>query len=515
MSTRRVHRTGNDSELKAQPVDRHATGTSRRDFLGIAALGAAATMLPESARAAATVTPMEKFMPAGSDIMAWMTSSDQRFASQPSIQWTTASASPTAGQIILNPGLKFQEILGFGGAFTDAACWTFNRLTHSERDALFHEMFHASEMGLSVCRVCVGSSDYSRTVYSFDDGGPDPDMARFSIDHDREYIIPILRQARQANPDLFLFSSPWSPPGWMKFNNSMLGGSMRKFYFPSYAQYYLKFLQGYAAAGVPVQALTPQNEVDTDQDGKMPACLWGQEYEVAFVRDHLGPLLEREGVPTKIWILDHNYNLWGRAVDMLEDEELRRYCNAVAWHPYVGTADMMSRVQEAFPEIEMHWTEDGPDYTDPEYLTDWWKWGITFTDALRNWCRSLTAWNLALDEHGKPNVGPFSCGGVVTIDSQTRKVTRSGQFWGLAHFSRLVHRGARRFDSQILEPPDDNGAFERTADLLKHVALENPNGQRVLVITNPGPARAVDIRLGSQSARVSLKEKSVTTLAWR
>ena len=167
------------------------------------------------------------------------------------------------------------------------------------------------------------------------------------------------------NPDLFLFSSPWSPPGWMKFNNSMLGGSMRNHYLGVYAQYFLKFLQGYAAEGVPIQAVTSQNEVDTDQDGRMPACSWPQEYEIHFVSSHLGPLLESSGMPTKIWILDHNYNLWGRVVCSLEDEKLRRYCNSVAWHGYVGTPDMMSKVQDAYPEVQMHWTEGGPDYTDP------------------------------------------------------------------------------------------------------------------------------------------------------
>lgn len=488
-------------------------GTSRRDFLGISALGAAATMLPETVRAAASVTPAERFAPQ-SDISIWVTAGDQRFASGAPIQWTAAQPDSDTEQIVLDPGVKFQEILGFGGAFTDATCWTFNRLAQSERDELFQEMFHPSEMGLNVCRICVGASDYSRTVYSFDEGAADPELTRFSIDHDREYIIPILRQARQANPDLFLFSAPWSPPGWMKFNNSMLGGSMRKFYFAAYAQYYLKFLQGYAEAGVPIQALTSQNEVDTDQDGKMPACLWGQEYEISFVRDHLGPLLAKEGMPAKIWILDHNYNLWGRVVDSLEDDGLRRYCNAVAWHGYVGTPDMMSRVKGAFPEVEMYWTEGGPDYTDPEYLTDWWKWGVTFTDVMRNWCRSITSWNLALDEHGKPNVGPFSCGGVVTIDSQTRKITRSGQFWAFAHYSRLVRRGARRFESQTEARPRRSASAAGTMDPVRHVAFQNADGQQVLILANPGPQRVVAIQLGGHAAKVQLKEKSLTTLAW-
>jgi glucosylceramidase len=127
---------------------------------------------------------------------------------------------------------------------------------------LFHELFHPTELEFNVGRTCIGASDYSAEVYSLDEGDPDPDLKRFSIEHDRKYFLPALQQARKVNPELFLFSSPWSPPGWMKANGSMLGGSMRKKYFKTYAQYFLRFLQGYANAGVPIQAVTSQNEVE-------------------------------------------------------------------------------------------------------------------------------------------------------------------------------------------------------------------------------------------------------------
>jgi len=479
--------------------------TSRRSFLELSALGLAAVVAPSAfvPSAAAVSEPKNDTRKVGPEISIWVTSGDEHFAAAPQATWRPASGTLEGDQLRLNPSTKFQQILGFGGAFTDATCYTFNQLSPPAREQLFHELFHPSEMALNTGRVCLGSSDYSTKLYSYDDGEADPDLKRFSIEHDREYILPVLRQARQANPDLFLFSTPWSPPGWMKFNGSMLGGSMRTHYFPVYAQYYLKFLQGYAAEGVPVQALTTQNEVDTDQDGKMPACLWGQEYEIQFIRDHLGPLLESTGISTKIWLLDHNYNLWGRVVDSLEDEKLRKYINSVAWHGYYGTPDMMTKVQNIYPDVEMHWTEGGPDYTDPGYLTDWCKWGGTFSEVLKNWCRSITAWNLALDEHGRPNIGPFPCGGVVTVNSQTREITRSGQYWAFAHYSRVIRRGARRFDSQS------------TAAGLQHVALENPDGQQVLVVTNPGPARTIALRLANLAASVPLKANSMTTLAWR
>jgi glucosylceramidase len=466
---------------------------TRRDFLKVSAIGLAATT---ASRFSAAMPPS----PEG-EIAVRVTGGTLRYATAPSLSWQTGEATG-ADVITLDPTRKFQDILGFGAAFTDAACYTFNRLDSAVREKLFHELFHPSEIGLNVCRTCIGSSDYSTEMFSYDEGEPDPEMKRFSIAHDQAYVLPMLREARKANPDLFLFSSPWSPPGWMKAGGSMLGGSMRSRYYAPYAQYFLKFLQAYAADGVPVQAVSVQNEVDTDQDARMPACLWPQEYEIAFVKNHLGPLLEKNNTSTKIWILDHNYNLWGRAVGELEDSDLRKFCNSIAFHGYVGTADMMTRVHDAFPEAQLYWTEGGPDYTAPDYATDWANWGQTFTQVLCNWCRSITGWNLALDEKGRPNIGPFSCGGMVTIHSQTREITRSGQYWAFAHFSRNIQRGARRFESSGNLPG------------LEHVAFENPNGRKVLMLTNSTDAKSVTLRLGNKVAHLSLPKSSLNTLLW-
>jgi glucosylceramidase len=449
------------------------------------------------------LTSFDSANPAPGEISVWVTHQKQRFTRTASLSWKRTTGAPERETITLNPKKKFQKILGFGAAFTDASCFLFSQLPPEARQRLLHELFHPSELGLNVCRTCIGSSDYSTEMYSFDEGEPDPDLKRFSIEHDRAYVLPALREARKINPDLFLFSSPWSPPGWMKPNGSMLGGSMRKRHFASYAQYFVKFLQGYAAEGVPIQAITSQNEVDTDQDGRMPACLWGQEYEIEFVKAHLGPALKASGLPTRIWLLDHNYNLWGRAICTLDDPELLKFSNAIAWHGYAGTADMMSKAHDAHPDAEMYWTEGGPDYTSPTYATDWAQWGQTFTEALRNWCQSITGWNLALDEQGRPNIGPFSCGGLVTIHSQTREIRRSGQYWAFAHFSRTIRRDAERFESE--------GAVAK----LDHVACENPDGQKVLIVTNGDAPRSLTIRLGAMTTDVALEGDSLTTLVWK
>jgi len=468
---------------------------TRREFLQLSACGIAAASTLELA----SVLPVGAAPPSG-EIAVRVTSGELRYKAQPSLAWKAGSA---AGNVIeLNPGKTYQEMLGFGAAFTDAACYTFNRLEPSARETLFHDLFHPSEMGLNVCRTCIGASDYSTEVFSYDEGDPDPEMQRFSIAHDQSYVLPMLREARKQNPALFLFSSPWSPPGWMKAGGSMLGGSMRQKYFAPYAKYFVKFLQAYAADGVPVQALTVQNEVDTDQDGRMPACIWAQEYEMGFVKNHLGPALAQSGLSTKIWILDHNYNLWGRAVAELDDPDVSKYAKAVAFHGYVGGAGQMSKFHAAHPDAQIYWTEGGPDYTAPDYLTDWTKWSRTYMEITRNWAQSITGWNLALDEKGRPNIGPFPCGGLVTIHSQTREITRSGQYWAFAHFSRHVRRGARRFESV------------GRVDGVDHVGFENPDGQRLVVITNSGEPKKVYLKLAGKVAEVALAKDSVSTLSW-
>ena len=147
------------------------------------------------------------------------------------------------------PTVKFQPILGFGGCFSDASCYVINQLKPPAREQLLQEMFSPKAMNLSVNRMCIGAADSAASLYSYDDGDPDPELKRFSIDHDREYILPILRRVHEINPEVFYFGSPWSPPGWMKWNKSMLGGSMSRQYLASYAQYFLKYLQAYAAEG--------------------------------------------------------------------------------------------------------------------------------------------------------------------------------------------------------------------------------------------------------------------------
>jgi glucosylceramidase len=301
----------------------------------------------------------------------------------------------------------------------------------------------------------------------------------------------------------------------MKASGTILGGNMRKHSYEPYARYFLRFLQAYKAAGVSIDAVTIQNEVDADQDGRMPACQWGQEYEIEFVKDHLGPALRNANLPTRIWVLDHNYNLWGRAIDELSDPAAYEFIDGIAWHGYAGEPSAMTRVHNAFPQKNAYWTEGGPDITAPDYQTDFTKWATTFNEILRNWSRSITAWNLALDEKGNPNIGPFPCGGVITVDNATHKVTRSGQYWAFAHFSKHVRRGARLFASNGVGMGDaSRNSGQGIADSVSHSAFRNTDGSFVVVLANHGPETRVQLVLAEQSLHVDLPADSVHTLQW-
>jgi glucosylceramidase len=497
-------------------------GISRRGFFGLTTVGAAALSqtVPASAQAAGTITVRQ-------------TAETKRFAEEPALKWQPAAASSNEA-IVLDPSRTYQEMLGFGGALTDAAAYMINQLDAPSREKFLRELYDPSELGLEVTRICVGSSDYAATMYSYDEGDADPDMKRFSIDHDKAYILPQLRTARKYNPSLYLFASPWSPPGWMKANGTMLGGSLKPRNFPAYAKYFVKFLQSYQAEGVPVDAISPQNEVDTDQDGRMPACVWAQEHEIVFVSQHLGPALEQNKIPTKIWILDHNFNLWGRVMNELENPLVSRYADGVAWHPYVGSVTAVSRVHDLFPDKNMYWTEGDfeatfslvgsmtfgagapggagpepaggagspPPRRDPQSSEAIARAGVGAANAVRNWLKCIIVWNLVLDENGKPNIGPFNVSGFITIDSKTKEITRSGAYWAMKHYTHAAHRGSKHFDTR--------GELEGVA----HVAFVNPDGAKTVVLSNTGAARKTQLRLGNLMTEVSLPANSITNLSW-
>ncbi|HZV60091.1 MAG TPA: glycoside hydrolase family 30 protein [Candidatus Eremiobacteraceae bacterium] len=486
--------------VKNEKIDecKKDSAVGRREFMAGATTSAALILAAPYQRAFA-----RPFAADGGRIAGYVTDAQRRHTAMDGLQWKSGTASSALGDLVrLDLSERYQKILGFGAAFTDASCFVFSGMDPAARQKLFVDLFSPQQMNLSFGRCCVGASDYSREVYSLDDTPGDVSLEHFSIAHDEQYILPMLREARHVNPDLFLLASPWSPPGWMKTYGSMLGGWMSGKYLAPYAEYLARFLADYKKAGVKVNAVTTQNEVETDQDGRMPACYWTPEMEQDFIRDHLGPVLRKKGIDTEIWLLDHNYNLWKRVDWQLRDAELARYVSAIAWHGYVGSVDMMSRLHELHPQLPFYWTEGGPDITDPNYAKNWTYWAGTFTGILRNWCGAIIGWNLILDEYGKPNIGPFPCGGLVTLRGDGQ-IVQSGQYWAMRHFSQHVQRGAVRL------------ASHSDASELNHVAFGNPDGSSVVVLTNTGEERLVNLQVANQIAQVRVPRNGIVTVTWQ
>ncbi len=401
----------------------------------------------------------------------------------------------------INPDKKYQEILGFGGAFTDASCYLINSLEEDKRNDLLENFFSPSEMNFNIGRTTVAQCDFGRVCYSYNDTPDDIEMNNFSIEYDREYIIPIIKKAREINPDLFLLSSPWSPPGWMKTGNLMTGGWMREKYLEAFAKYYLRYLQEYADAGIYINALTTQNETETDQLSQMPACYWHPELEMSFITDYMVPLLKENGMDVEIWLMDHNYIMWRRAKWMLDNPDVKKAVSGIAYHPYEGPTEAMSWVHDAHPEIDVHMTEVGGATAD---LTNEAICGFAkkFNEILQNWSRSIFCWNLALDEKGKPNIGPFmGRAGVVQINSK-QEIQFNDQYWALAHYSKFIKRGARRIASKC-----DHEHISQSAFI-------NPDGEYVVVVTNTGSEVDISLDIQGRYAIVEIPEKSVCTITF-
>jgi glucosylceramidase len=492
-------------------------GSSRRAFLRRAAASSVFALSPRWLRSQYT---------AHRPPALYVTDAMEKYAERPGLQWSGAAARGRGATIEIDSTLEYQPILGFGAALTEASCFLLHGMPTAARQAFLAAAYSPLGLNLNLGRSCIGSSDYSRSVYCYDDVPDDMNLDHFTLKHDEACVLPTLREIRQINPRLFLMATPWSPPGWMKTygstfggrttenilgpythslwdmaNESMLGGWMSDQHLGVYSRYIEKFLQGYARAGAPVQAISCQNEVETTQNGKMPACRWSPGLEAAFVRDHLGPSLRAQHLETQIWLLDHNYSYYQRVASQLEDQQLARYVDGVAWHGYAGTPDQMSLLHRKKPSIPFHWTEGGPFIDDPNYGRDWAKWGGIFTDALENWCRSVITWNLMLDPKGRPNVGPYTCGGLVTLNDDG-SIWQSGQCHALRHFSRHLQRDGVRI------------ASGGNASGLRHLAVRNPDGGFAVVLTNPGEAMDLRVVHAGQQVSLSLPRDAVATLAW-
>ncbi|HKQ12632.1 MAG TPA: glycoside hydrolase family 30 beta sandwich domain-containing protein [Steroidobacteraceae bacterium] len=422
--------------------------------------------------------------PGGAQV--WVTTADQSrlLAREPEVIF--AAQAPLATRIDVDPERRYQEMVGFGAAITDSSAWLIEkRLSAAQRAALLAELFgrDGGGLGLSFTRISIGASDFSLSHYSLDDppgGAADPQLEHFSIAPNREYLLPVLRAALAINPDLRIVASPWSPPGWMKTSGSMVRGRLRPEAYAPFAAYLVKFVDAYAAEGIPVFALTIQNEPDFEPHD-YPGMKLSAKERARIIGQFLGPLLAQRRTRPRLLEWDHNWIDPASPRKVLADPVAAPFIDGVAWHCYKGDVKAQGPVHKAHPDKDAYLTECSGGNWEPRWERSL-RWFVhqLIIGSTRGGSRGVALWNLALDEkHGPHAGGCADCRGVVTIDSATGAVTRNVEYYVLAHASRFVRPGARRIESTTGVRGLESVAFQNRDDgSIALIVLNTALGQR-------------------------------------
>ncbi|MFZ0734012.1 MAG: glycoside hydrolase family 30 beta sandwich domain-containing protein [Candidatus Sulfotelmatobacter sp.] len=432
--------------------------------------------------------------------------------SQPRVLFKTGGAL-LGPDITVNESVKYQQMDGFGASLTDSSAWLVaNKLSVAQQNSLWQSLFGPTTgIGISFLRQPMGASDFSASGdYSYDDvpvGQTDPNLTNFSIAHDTAYTIPLLQEALSVNPSIKVVAVPWSPPAWMKTSGTMNGGNINAAYFPALTQYFVKFVEGYQQSGIPIYAVSPQNE-PLNSNSSYPTAYLAASDEAAFIGTNLGPALSAAGLGSvKVIGYDHNWDDSSYPETLLANASAASYTAGTAFHCYAGDVSTQSTVKNAYPNKDIWFTECSG-IVGSQFAVDLaWDAEHLLIGATRNWARSVSLWNLALDQNSGPtNGGCPSCRGVVTIDDSTSPatITNNVEYYVLGHAAKFVQPGAYRIDSNSF----GHGSIE-------DVAFQNPDGSIVLLVLNSGSTGVFTVSWKGQSFDYNLPAGAVATFAWK
>ena len=413
----------------------------------------------------------------------------------------------TDAAILIDPSKEFQTFLGIGGALTDAAAETFYKLTE-DNQSKFLEAYYSQEKGIgySLGRTTIHSCDFSTASYTYVEEG-DSELKTFNIDHDKKHKLPFTKKAIQAaGGKLTMYASPWSPPAFMKTNNNMLkGGKLLPEFYQPWANYYAKFIKAYEAEGVPIWGLTIQNEPMAVQ--RWESCIYTAEDERDFVKNYLGPTLEKEGLGDKnIIVWDHNRDLlFQRASTILNDPEAAKYVWGTGFHWYedwkddIPMFDAVKRVQETYPDKNLIFTEGCNEKYDLKRLENddpklAERYGKSMINDFNNGTVAWTDWNILLDQTGGPNHVGNLCFSPVHGNTATGELTFTNSYYYIGHFSKFIRPGAKRIVSVS------------SVNSLLTTGFKNEDGSIVIIVMNDSD-KDIDYSLTMQSKTALLKTK--------
>ena len=434
----------------------------------------------------------------------WLTNPDRTalFQSQNVSQTTVTGNIPL---LEVFESQTYQSMDGFGCALTGGSAILINQMGMVEKDALLKELFASDgkNIGMSYLRISIGASDLSDRVFTYDDlpyGQTDTAMTQFSLEPEQKDLIPILKQILAINPNIKILGSPWTAPIWMKTKNSSIGGSLKPQYYAAYSKYFVKYIQEMKATGIPIEAITIQNE--PLYGGNNPSMIMTATEQTAFIKNYLGPQFKTNNIETKIIIYDHNADRTDYPITVMNDPDAKKYVAGSAFHLYGGTIDDLAKVKTAHPDKDLYFTEMWVGA--PGNLTNDLNWHVMnlIIGRTRNWCKIVIEWNLASDPNENPHTdgGCTQCLGAITLDGNN--VTRNPAYYIIAHASKFVRPGSVRIGST-------------SSTTLPNVAFKTPDGKKVLIVLNDsGNLQIFKLTAGNNPIAVTLKAGAVATFVW-
>jgi glucosylceramidase len=414
--------------------------------------------------------------------------------------------------VFIDPSRSFQTLLGIGGAITDASAETFAKLPKGKQEELLRAYYDPEKgIGYTLARTNMNSCDFSSNQYSYV-AENDEALKTFNISHDKDFRIPLLKQASAAaGGKLTLFLSPWSPPAWMKDNNNMLqGGKLLPKFRQSWANYYVKFIEAYEKEGIPIWGLTVQNEPMAKQTWE--SCIYSAEEERDFIKEYLGPTLQKSGMKSKKLIgWDHNRDLlYHRASTILNDPETSKFVWGIGYHWYETWTggemqfENLRRVKECFPDKNLLFTEGCVDRFNIDSINSWAmgeRYGLSMIGDFNSGTVGWTDWNILLDEKGGPNHVANFCHAPVIGNTSTGQLYYENSYYYIGHFSKFIRPGAKRV------------ASSSNRDKLLATSFINTDGKLVVVVMNRSSEKMIyNLLIDGKAAETNSLPHSITTL---
>lgn len=433
---------------------------------------------------------------------------DDRLTEKASLTFVPDADGREMQLINIYEDIEYQEIEGFGGALTEASAVTIAKMSPEKQQEILDAYYHPERgIGYTMARTHIQSCDFALGNYAYVDEG-DASLSSFNIDRDRQGILPLIQRARAlAGKSFRLFSSPWSPPPWMKTNGQMNGGgSLKPEYRDAWAEMFVKYIRAYEAEGVPIWAVSIQNEAKAVQ--RWDSCIYTAEEEKDFVRDHLGPALAKAGLGhVKVMIWDHNRErVYERAKAAFEDEAASKYIWGICFHWYSGDHfEALSAVHDRFPDKKLFFSEGCQEFG--VHLGSWKtgeRYGHDLMGNLNNWTTAWTDWNVVLDELGGPNHVENYCDAPIIADTKTGEVIYESSYYYIGHFSKYIRPGAKRI------------ASSKYTEQLETTAFRNTDGTIAVVVMNRTDAEIpYALRIRGQLADASIPAHAIQTLLFK